>query len=266
MIDLDAIRGAGIRMGVDPLGGAGVHYWARIAERYELDLTVVSEEVDPTFRFMTLDWDGRHSHGSVVRLRDAASDRPARIATISPFACDTDHDRHGIVTRSAGLLPSNHYLAVAIDYLFQNRPQLEPDGRGGQDRGQQRDDRPRDRTGWVASSTRFRSASNGSSTACSTARSVSAAKKAPARPSCAVDGTVWTTDKDGIVPALLVGGNHRAHAAAIRASCIASSTRELGEPVADRVEAPATPEQKQKLAKLSPQQVTDHRAGRRTDR
>ena len=124
VIDLDAIRGSGIRMGVDPLGGAGVHYWARIAERYKLDLTVVSDEVDPTFGFMTLDWDGR------IRMDPSSPYAMRRLIGLKDrydiaFACDTDYDRHGIVTPNAGLLPPNHYLAVAIDYLFQNRPTLE---------------------------------------------------------------------------------------------------------------------------------------------
>ena len=122
VLDMDAIRGANIRMGVDPLGGAGVHYWGPIAERYGLNLTIVNEVVDPTFRFMTVDWDGRirmdpsspYAMQSLIELKDRFD-----IA----FACDTDHDRHGIVTRSAGLLPPNHYLSVVIFYLFQHRPQ-----------------------------------------------------------------------------------------------------------------------------------------------
>jgi phosphoglucomutase len=121
VIDMDAIRGANIRMGADPLGGAGVHYWAAIAERYGLDLTVVNADIDPTFRFMTLDWDGRirmdpsspYAMQNLIGLKDRFD---------ITFACDTDHDRHGIVTPGAGLLPPNHYLAVAIHYLFQHRP------------------------------------------------------------------------------------------------------------------------------------------------
>ena len=130
VIDMEAIRGAGIRLGVDPLGGAGVHYWGPIAERYGLDLTVVNDAVDPTFRFMTVDWDGQirmdpsspYAMGSLIELKDRFD-----IA----FACDTDHDRHGIVTRTAGLLPPNHYLSVAIFYLFQHRPQWRKDAAVG---------------------------------------------------------------------------------------------------------------------------------------
>ena len=130
IIDVDVIRGARMRMGVDPLGGAGVHYWGRIAERYGLDLTVVNEAVDPTFRFMTLDWDGR------IRMDPSSPYAMQRMLAIKDrfdiaFACDTDHDRHGIVTPSAGLLPPNHYLAVSIDYLFRQRPQWRSDASVG---------------------------------------------------------------------------------------------------------------------------------------
>lgn len=132
VIDFDVISGSRTRMGVDPLGGAGVHYWARIAERYNLDLTVVSDEVDPRFGFMSVDWDGR------LRMDPSSPYAMQRLIGLKDrfdiaFACDTDHDRHGIVTPSAGLLPSNHYLAVAIDYLFRNRPQWKKDGASGQD-------------------------------------------------------------------------------------------------------------------------------------
>ena len=121
-IDMDTIRGAGVRMGVDPLGGAGVHYWAAIAERWRLDLTVVSEVVDPTFGFMTLDWDGQ------IRMDPSSAYAMQRLIAKQDrfdvaFGCDTDHDRHGIVTPGAGLLAPNHYLSVAIDYLFRQRPQ-----------------------------------------------------------------------------------------------------------------------------------------------
>jgi phosphoglucomutase len=121
VVDMEAIRNSGIAVGVDPLGGAGVHYWPLIATHYRLNLKVVNEVVDPTFRFMTLDWDGRirmdpsspYAMRSLVALKDRFD--------IS-VACDTDHDRHGIVTKSTGLLPPNHYLAVCIHYLFGNRP------------------------------------------------------------------------------------------------------------------------------------------------
>ena len=130
VVDLDLIRGSRVRMGVDPLGGAGVHYWARIAERYRLDLEVVNDVVDPTFRFMTLDWDGK------IRMDPSSSYAMQRLIGLKSkydiaFACDTDHDRHGIVTPSAGLLPPNHYLSVAIDYLYRHRPQWRANARVG---------------------------------------------------------------------------------------------------------------------------------------
>ncbi len=126
VIDMDAIRDSAIRLGVDPLGGAGVHYWPAIADRYRLNLTVVNQAVDPTFRFMPADWDGRirmdpsspHAMRGLIELKDRFD---------VAFACDPDHDRHGIVAPSAGLLPPNHYLPVAIDYLFRNRPAWRPD-------------------------------------------------------------------------------------------------------------------------------------------
>ena len=134
-------------MGVDPLGGAGVHYWGPIAERYGLNLTVVNEAVDPTFRFMTVDWDGQ------IRMDPSSPYAMQRLIGMKDrfdiaFACDTDHDRHGIVTRSAGLLPPNHYLSVAIFYLFQHRPKWRQDSGGRQDGGEQPDDRSRHREAW----------------------------------------------------------------------------------------------------------------------
>ena len=121
VIDLDLIRDSGLKLGVDPLGGAGVHYWRPIADRYGLNLTVVNQTVDSTFRFMTLDWDGKirmdpsspYAMRSLIALKDKFD---------VAFACDTDHDRHGIVTKSAGLLPPNHYLSVCVRYLYAHRP------------------------------------------------------------------------------------------------------------------------------------------------
>ena len=202
VIDFDAIRGAGVRMGVDPLGGAGVHYWAAIAERYRLELTVVSEVVDATFRFMTLDWDGQ------IRMDPSSPYAMRRLVALKDrfdiaFACDTDHDRHGIVTAAAGLLPPNHYLAVAIDYLFRAAAAVERAGGGRQDGGQHAAHRPRGERGSVASCSRCRWASSGSPPGCSTAAWASAARRAPARRFLRRDGSVWTTDKDGIIAALL---------------------------------------------------------------
>ncbi|MEP6988197.1 MAG: alpha-D-glucose phosphate-specific phosphoglucomutase, partial [Chloroflexota bacterium] len=122
VIDMRIIQNSNIHLGVDPLGGAGVHYWGPIAERYRLNLTIVSEVVDPTFRFMTVDWDGQ------IRMDPSSPYAMTRLIGLKDrfdiaFACDTDHDRHGIVTRKAGLLPPNHYLSIAIFYLYQHRAQ-----------------------------------------------------------------------------------------------------------------------------------------------
>jgi phosphoglucomutase len=122
LIDFDVIRGARLHLGVDPLGGAGVHYWARIAELHRIDLTVINTAVDPQFAFMTADRDGK------IRMDPSSRYAMQRLIALKDrydvaFACDTDHDRHGIVTRGAGLLPPNHYLSVAVDYLFRHRPQ-----------------------------------------------------------------------------------------------------------------------------------------------
>ena len=130
VVDMQIIRDSKISLGVDPLGGAGVHYWKPIADRYGLNLTIVNETVDPTFRFMTVDWDGQirmdpsspYAMQGLIKLKDRFD-----IA----FACDTDHDRHGIVTKSTGLLKPNHYLSVAIDYLFQHRPNWSKEAKVG---------------------------------------------------------------------------------------------------------------------------------------
>ena len=252
MIDMDAIRGANITIGVDPLGGAGVHYWALIAERYGLNLTVVNETVDPTFRFMTVDWDGQ------IRMDPSSSYAMQRLIGLKDrfeiaFACDTDHDRHGIVTRSAGLLPPNHYLAVAIFYLFQHRPKWRRETAVGKTVvSSQMIDRVTAKLGrklyevpvgfkWFVDGLLDGSLGFGGEE--------SAGASFVRR-----DGSVWTTDKDGIVPALLAA-EITARMDRDPGEIYQELTREFGEPVYDRVEAPATPEQKELLAKLSPQQV-----------
>ncbi|MEJ7746167.1 MAG: phosphoglucomutase (alpha-D-glucose-1,6-bisphosphate-dependent) [Luteimonas sp.] len=252
MVDFDAIRSAGIRMGVDPLGGAGVHYWAPIAERYQLDLTVLSEEVDPTFAFMTVDWDGK------IRMDPSSSLAMQRLIGLKDrydiaFACDTDYDRHGIVTRSAGLLPPNHYLSVLIDYLFQHRPQWGGDAAVGKTVvSSALIDRVAKRLGrklfevpvgfkWFVDGLFDGSLGFGG-------------EESAGASFLRRDGAVWTTDKDGIVPALLAA-EITARTGRDPGELYRDLVRELGEPVADRVEAPATAEQKIRLAKLSPQQV-----------
>jgi len=252
MVDFDAIRGAGIRMGVDPLGGAGVHYWAPIAERYRLDLTVVSAEVDPTFAFMTVDWDGK------IRMDPSSSHAMQRLIGLKDrydiaFACDTDHDRHGIVTRSAGLLPPNHYLSVLIDYLFRNRPQWAGKAAVGKTVvSSALIDRVARRLGralfevpvgfkWFVGGLFDGSLGFGGEESAGASFS-------------RIDGSVWTTDKDGIVPALLAA-EIAARTGRDPGERYRELVRELGEPFADRVEAPATAAQKARLAKLSARQI-----------
>jgi phosphoglucomutase len=252
VLDLDAIRGAGIRMGVDPLGGAGVHYWARIAELHRLDLAVVSEQVDPTFRFMTLDWDGR------IRMDPSSAWAMQRLIGLKDrydiaFACDTDHDRHGIVTRNAGLLPTNHYLSVAIDYLFRSRPRWNKEAAVGKTVVSSTViDRVATKLGrrlyevpvgfkWFVDGLLAGTLGFGG-------------EESAGASFLRMDGAVWTSDKDGIVPALL-SAEITARLGRDPGERYRDLAREMGEPVTDRVEAPATPEQKARLAKLSPQQV-----------
>ena len=252
IIDMETIRGANISMGVDPLGGAGVHYWGPIAERYRLKLTVVNEVVDPTFRFMTVDWDGQ------IRMDPSSPYAMQRLIGMKDrfdlsFACDTDHDRHGIVTRSAGLLPPNHYLSVAIFYLFQHRPKWRQEAAIGKTVvSSQMIDRVTAKLGrtlyevpvgfkWFVEG--LRDGSRGF-----------AGEESAGASFIRLDGSVWTTDKDGIVPALLAA-EMIARMGRDPGEIYRELAREFGEPVYDRVEAPATPEQKQLLAQLSPRQV-----------
>jgi phosphoglucomutase len=252
VIDTDAIRGGQIRMGVDPLGGAGVHYWTQIAERYGLNLTVVNEEIDPTFRFMSVDWDGRirmdpsssHAMQNLIGLKDRFD-----IA----FACDTDHDRHGIVTRSAGLLPPNHYLSVAIHYLCKHRPKWRNEAAMGKtvvssrmiDRVTAKLQRKLYEVPvgfkWFVDGLLDGSLGFGG-------------EESAGASFLRLDGTVWTTDKDGIIPALL-SAEITARMNRDPGEIYRELTREFGEPAFDRIDAPATPEQKALLAKLSPEQV-----------
>jgi phosphoglucomutase len=248
VIDFDAIRGAGIRMAVDPLGGAGVHYWTPIAKRYQLDMTVVSEEIDPTFRFMTVDWDGK------IRMDPSSSYAMQRLIGLKDkydiaFACDTDHDRHGIVTRSSGLMVPNDYLSVAVDYLFRNRSHWNNGAAVGKtvvstaliDRVVQRLGRRLYEVPvgfkWFVDGLFDGSLAFG----CEESAGASFAR---------TDGSVWTTDKDGIVPALL-SAEITAHCGRDPGELYRALTRDLGEPFADRVEAPANAAQRASLGKLA---------------
>jgi len=252
VIDMEAIRGSKISLGVDPLGGAGVHYWGRIAEQFKLNLAVVNEAVDPTFRFMTVDWDGR------IRMDPSSPYAMQRLIGLKDrfdvaFACDTDHDRHGIVTRSAGLVPPNHYLCAAIFHLFQHRSHWREDAAVGKTLvSSQMIDRVAAKVGrklcevpvgfkWFVEGLldgSFGFVGEESAGATFARR----------------NGSVWTTDKDGIVMALLAA-EMTARMGRDPAQIYSALARDLGNPVYDRIEAAATPEQKEILKGLSPKQV-----------
>jgi phosphoglucomutase len=252
VVEMEVIRDAKLSLGVDPLGGAGVHYWERIAERYSLNLTVVNETVDPTFRFMTVDWDGQ------IRMDPSSTYAMQRLIGMKDrfdlsFACDTDHDRHGIVTKSEGLLPPNHYLSAAISYLFQHRPNWSKQAAVGKTVvSSQMIDRVTAKIGrklfevpvgfkWFVEGLFNGSLGFGG-------------EESAGATFARLGGRVWTTDKDGFVPALLAA-EMTARLGRDPGELYRELTREFGEPVYDRVEAQATPRQKALLAKLSPQQV-----------
>ncbi len=253
VVDMNAIRDAGVRMGVDPLGGAGLRYWSAIADFYKIDLHLINQIIDPTFEFMTADWDGkiRMDPSSSYTMQGLLAKRnDYQVA----FACDADHDRHGIVTPSVGLLPPNHYLAVAIDYLFQNRPQWGAQTAIGKTVvSSAMIDRVSEKLGrrlhevpvgfkWFAPGLFDGSLGFGG-------------EESAGASFLRIDGGVWTTDKDGLIPALLAG------------EIVAKTGRDPGEhykALADqyghaaesRVEAPANAAQKKALSKLSPEQIT----------
>ena len=252
VLDMDAIRGAKISIGVDPLGGAGVHYWGPIAERYGLNLTIVNEAVDPTFRFMTVDWDGQ------IRMDPSSPYAMQRLIGLKDrfdiaFACDTDHDRHGIVTRSGGLLAPNHYLSVAIFYLFQHRTKWSKEAAVGKTVVSSRMiDRVTAKLGrklyevpvgfkWFVDGLLDGSLGFGG-------------EESAGATFARLDGSVWTTDKDGIVPALLAA-EITARMGRDPGEIYHELTREFGEPAYARVEATCTQDQKVLLAKISSQQV-----------
>ena len=252
VLDLDAIKNSGLRMGVDPLGGAGVHYWPAIADRYALNLTIVNDTVDPTFRFMTLDWDGRirmdpsspYAMRSLIGLKDKFD-----IA----FACDTDHDRHGVVTRSAGLMPPNQYLSVCVHYLFSNRQ------------------------GWRAVAAVGKTVVSSSMINRVAARLSRGVYEVPVGFKWFVDGLVsgqlgfggeesagasfltrdgsaWSTDKDGLIAALL-SAEITASMSRDPGEIYRDLVREHGESFYERIDAPANAEEKAALARLSPHDI-----------
>jgi phosphoglucomutase len=252
IIDMNLIRDSKISIGVDPLGGAGVHYWEPIAERYKLNLTIVNKIVDPTFSFMTVDWDGQ------IRMDPSSPYAMQRLIAMKDdydisFACDTDHDRHGIVTKSTGLLNPNHYLSVAVFYLLQHRPHWNKKSAVGKtvvttqliDRiatklGRKIDDVP---VGfkWFVDGLLNSSLCFGG-------------EESAGASFLRLNGSVWTTDKDGFIPALL-SAEITAKMKKDPGVIYNELTKEFGEPFYDRIEAKATPEQKDKLKKLSGSQI-----------
>jgi phosphoglucomutase len=253
VVDVAAIRDAGVVIGVDPLGGSGVGYWSAIAERYNLDLTVVDDTIDPSFAFMTLDWDGR------IRMDPSSSHAMQRLISMKEkfqiaLGCDTDHDRHGIITRKSGLLAPNHYLAVCVYYLFQNRPQW-PDSMavGKTLVSSLMIDRVAEKIGrrlyevpvgfkWFVDGLLDGSLGFGGE------ESAGASFER-------MDGSAWSTDKDGIIAALLAA-EITARTERDPGEIYQGLADEFGSPVYERIDAPATPEQKSKLSKLSPEQIT----------
>jgi phosphoglucomutase len=255
VVDVRAIGVSKISLGVDPLGGAGIRYWPQIAEQYGLQLTVVNESLDPTFRFMTVDWDGR------IRMDPSSPYAMQRLIGLRTkfdiaFACDTDHDRHGVVTKGAGLLPPNHYLSVCIQYLFANRENWSKDIAVGKTVvSSSMIDRVASRLGrrlyevpvgfkWFVEGLL-------------TGRLGFAGEESAGASFLRRDGRVWTTDKDGII-ACLLSAEMTARLGRAPDEMYRELTREAGDPAYERIDAPATPEQKAALAKLSP---ADIRAG-----
>jgi phosphoglucomutase len=252
VINMDIIRDSKISIGVDPLGGAGIHYWEPIAKRYGLNLTLVNDTVDPTFRFMTVDWDGQirmdpsspYAMKNMLALKDKFD--------IS-MACDTDYDRHGIVTKKAGLLPPNHYLSVMIDYLFRHRPQWPAKAMIGKTvvSSQMIDKLAKKlhrKLYEVPVGFKWFSAGllNGSIGFCGEESAGASFSR--------INGKAWTTDKDGMIAALLAG-EITATMKKDPGEIYDDLCKELGNPIYDRIEAAATPAQKQLLAKLSASQI-----------
>jgi phosphoglucomutase len=252
VLNLEAVAAAGLKLGVDPLGGASIGYWGRIADQYKLNLTVVNNAVDPTFRFMTLDWDGKirmdcsspYAMASLIALKDRFD---------VAFACDPDSDRHGIVTRSAGLLNPNHYLAVAIDYLFRHRPEWSASAGVGKT--------------LVSSSIIDRVAADLHRKLVEVPVGFKwfvdglldgslgfGGEESAGASFLRKDGGPWSTDKDGLLLALL-----SAEITAVSRRDPGELYRELtskfGDPVYERIDAPASPEEKAVLSKLSPEQL-----------
>ena len=252
IIDMDMLRSAGLKLGIDPLGGSGVAYWQPIAERYGLNIEIVNPSVDPTFRFMPLDWDGK------IRMDCSSPYAMANLIALKDrfdvaFGNDADNDRHGIVTRSAGLMNPNHYLAVSISYLFAHRPGWKPEaGIGKTLVSSSLIDRVATTLGrklvevpvgfkWFVTGLLDGSLGFGG-------------EESAGASFLRRDGSVWTTDKDGIIMDLLAA-EMMAKTGRDPGELYRELTHELGEPVYERIDAAATPSQKAILSKLSPDQV-----------
>jgi phosphoglucomutase len=252
VIDMEAIRSSGVKIGIDPLGGAAVHYWQPIIERYGLAATVVSDAVDPTFRFMTVDWDGK------IRMDCSSPYAMARLISLREkfdvaFANDTDADRHGIVTRSNGLMNPNHFLAAAIAYLFEHRPQWRADSAVGKT--------------IVSSAIIDRVAGKLGRTLVETPVGFKwfvdgliggafgfAGEESAGASFLRRDGSVWTTDKDGLILGLLAA-EITARTGSDPSQSFDKLTAELGVPFYERIDAPATPAQKNLLKALLPEKL-----------
>jgi phosphoglucomutase len=252
VLDMDAIRSAGVKIGIDPLGGAGVRYWQPIIERYRLNGTIVSDAVDPTFRFMTVDWDGK------IRMDCSSPYAMARLIGMRDkfdvaFANDTDADRHGIVTRSNGLMNPNHFLAAAIAYLFENRPHWAGDSAVGKTIVSSAIiDRVANKLGrrLVETPVGFKWFVDGLSDGAFGFAGEESAGASFLRQ----DGSVWTTDKDGIILGLLAA-EMTARTGRDPSQLFDSLTSELGVPFYERIDAPATTAQKNLLKALSPEKL-----------
>jgi phosphoglucomutase len=252
VLDMEAIRSSGVKIGIDPLGGAGVHYWQPIIERYGIAATIVNDAVDPTFRFMTIDWDGK------IRMDCSSPYAMARLIGLRDkfdvaFANDTDADRHGIVTRSNGLMNPNHYLAAAISYLFEHRPQWGGSSAVGKtivssaiiDRVAKKIGRR-----LVETPVGFKWFVDGLSDGSFGLAGEESAGASFLRQ----DGSVWTTDKDGLILGLLAA-EITARTKRDPSQLFDSLTSELGVPFYERIDAPATTAQKNRLKALSPEKL-----------
>ncbi|WOH51888.1 phosphoglucomutase (alpha-D-glucose-1,6-bisphosphate-dependent) [Bradyrhizobium sp. sBnM-33] len=254
-VDMALIKSSGVKIGIDPLGGAAVHYWAPLIERYGIDATIVNDAVDPTFRFMTADWDGKirmdcsspFAMASLIQMRDRFD---------VAFANDTDADRHGIVTRTGGLMNPNHFLAVAIAYLFAHRPQWGSKAAIGKtivsssiiDRVAKKLNRK-----LVETPVGFKWFVDG----LGTGGFGFAGEESAGASFLKRDGSVWTTDKDGMVMGLLAA-EILGRTGRDPSQQFAALTAELGVPFYERIDVPATPKQKSALKALGPEQLNMH--------